>query len=1067
MRIVRNTGNDTVGELIGSSPAEGKIATIITPQFSVFAFETLQTWLERLNAVRLLLTSTDLHHLALFGGESETAIRNQLRVPAIAKACAHWIEHKADIKLADAPLPQSLISIADESGIADLSISGACSLTSEGIGRIPGNRLNLIQASGDHAEAQMLQGFADEHWQQIPPQADAKSALLTSLRSLFLQRSPEAVYFLTLYHLFADLGTTLDESQIIKKDTGYTTTKIWNKLYKFQKDGVLGAIDKLERLGGCIIADSVGLGKTFEALAVIKYYELRNDRVLVLCPKRLRDNWVIYKSNDKRNILADDRLNYDVLSHTDLLRENGTTGDMDLAHVHWGNYDLLVIDESHNFRNKRNHRNKESRYERLMNAVIRQGVKTKVLMLSATPVNNRLADLKNQIAFVAEGRDEAFSGFGIQSLQQTLGNAQYKFNRWLELEEHERSTTRLLDMLGFDYFKLLDLLTIARSRKHVEKYYGIAETGRFPERLRPINHQPDIDVLQLFPSIHAINLEILRLRLAAHAPLKYILPHKEAEYNRRYSQAIRGQSGYFRQADREDSLVNLMRVNILKRMESSVNSFALTVERQLADVEKMLSQIDSHNSYIEELDINNIEIDDPAFEPLLIGKKVKVLLQDVDKIRWRQDLLEDRNRLEGLAKAARVIDAPRDQKLLTVKEILRHKANNPINKGNRKVLLFTAFADTAEYLYDALADWAKQELGMQSACLVGSGRNRSTIAALHHDFTAILSAFSPRSKERPSSMDSDGQIDLLIATDCISEGQNLQDCDYLINYDIHWNPVRIIQRFGRIDRLGSINQSIQMVNFWPNMELEEYIQLEKRVSGRMVLLDISATGEENLIEAQSGNQMNDLEYRRNQLLKLQQTVIDMDDLGGGISITDLTLNDFRMDLMQHATGRIDDLNRTPLGAMGVVRIPAGEIDNIQPGIVFCLRAVGPDAAKADPHYPLMPHYLVHVGDTGSVVLPYSQPKPMLDMLKRLCFGHQLPDTAAIATFGHATAQGWDMTQVVAKLKAAIDSIRGKRDEKAIASLFTPGGTEHFGTAFKGQENFEVVTYLVILPSTRT
>ncbi|MEY3444990.1 MAG: hypothetical protein RLZZ519_3271, partial [Bacteroidota bacterium] len=706
MKIIKNTGSETVAELLENVPPSGKVGTFITPQLSVFAFETLKTWLEDLQTARILLPTTGWADLGLVGDDSEVGLRNQLRVPALAKALATWLEQKGEVKLAGARLPQSLISVTDGEGLAEIAIAGACSLNSEGLGRIPGNAFNLIQASENEQEAETLRQFGADQWNSRSLETVSKAALLKSLEQLFLSRSPEDVYFLTLFHLFADLGTTLDESKIIKKETGYGNSKVWNKLYKFQRDGVLGAIDKLERLGGCIIADSVGLGKTFEALAVIKYYELRNDRVLVLCPKRLRDNWVLYKSNDKRNVLADDRLNYDVLSHTDLLREHGRTGDIDLSHVHWGNYDLLVIDESHNFRNKRNYQNRESRYERLMNAVIRQGVKTKVLMLSATPVNNRLADLKNQIAFIAEGRDEAFSAFGIQSLQQTLGNAQFKFNRWLELEEKERSSPRLLDMLGFDYFKLLDLLTIARSRKHVEKYYGISETGRFPERLRPINHKPDIDVLQGFPSIHAINLEILRLRLAAHAPLKYILSHKEEEYNQRYSQRIRGQNGVFRQTDREDSLVNLMRVNILKRMESSVNSFALTVERQLFDVEAMLSKIELHEGEIEELDINDIDIDDPAFEPLLIGKKVKVLLQDVDKIRWRQDLLEDRNRLEGLAKAARMVDAARDQKLQTVKEILREKIRNPLNEGNRKVLLFTAFADTAEYLYDELAQWA-------------------------------------------------------------------------------------------------------------------------------------------------------------------------------------------------------------------------------------------------------------------------------------------------------------------------------------------------------------------------
>ena len=857
----------------------------------------------------------------------------------------------------------------------------------------------------------------------------------------------------------------MDEERIVKSATGIRNTVVWKKLFKFQRDGVVGAIDKLNRFGGCIIADSVGLGKTFEALAIIKYHELRNDRVLVLAPKRLRDNWTLYQTNDKRNILAADRFNYDVLNHTDLSRDRGSSGDIDLSHINWGNYDLVVIDESHNFRNKITHKGRESRYNRLMRRIIKEGVKTRVLMLSATPVNNRLSDLRNQIAFVTEGDDTALLEHGITSIETTTRKAQAQFNRWLTMDELEKTPSRLIEMLGFDYFTLLDHLTIARSRRHVEKYYGTSETGRFPERLPPINIKADVDLAGEFRAIRDINLEIRRLTLASYAPLRYVLPHKQAAYDAKYSTQIRGGESFFRQVDREESLINLLRVNVLKRMESSVKSFALTVQRQLRDVESTLARIELHTGELEEIDITDVDIDDPAFEALLVGRKVKVLLGDVDLIRWRQDLIEDRNRLATLLSAAKQVDVDRDAKLAALRKMIEDKCQHPINSGNRKIIVFTAFSDTANYLYEQLAQWAKGQLGIDAALVTGSSGIQTTLPGLRKSMNDVLSAFAPRAKERPEELTAEGEVDLLIATDCISEGQNLQDCDWLINYDIHWNPVRIIQRFGRIDRIGSPNQCIQLVNFWPNMELEEYINLEQRVSGRMVLLDISATGEENLIEQQSGNSMNDLEYRRKQLLKLQDTVIDLEDLSTGVSITDLTLNDFRIDLAKYLKTYPDKLEAQPLGVYAVTTSLDPEIP---PGMIFCLQACEKKGHKAlveqaSSDYPLAPHYLVHIGDDGAVLLPYSQAKRILDSLKRLALGREVPDDTACASFDKKTRYGEDMSHAQKLLTAAVASIAGKNEERAVASLFTPGGTHAIKGEFAGSNDFEVIAFMVILP----
>jgi hypothetical protein len=1077
MRLVQNRGADRAIDLLRPHLKAGQSLAFMTPTFSLHAYAELRDALARVNGTQLILPGEG-QDLEIQGGEGDRAARNRLQIRWLANQCAAWLQGQVEVRRAPGRIPQGTAVLRNAQGTPEQVIMGSVAMSTEGLGLTPGNPLSLTQASESAAEAAMLAQWFDQQWKTLPSaneSADAaRQALLDQLKSIGEHRAPFAIYALMLNHLFGGREDALDEERIVKSATGIRNTVVWKKLFKFQRDGVVGAIDKLARFGGCIIADSVGLGKTFEALAVIKYHELRNDRVLVLAPKRLRDNWTLYKANDKRNILAADRFNYDVLNHTDLSRDGGHSGDIDLSHVNWGNYDLVVIDESHNFRNKKSPRQgTETRYDRLMRKIIREGVKTRVLMLSATPVNNRLTDLRNQIAFATEGDDTALADYGIDSIQQTTRKAQIQFNRWLGLEEAERTPSRLVEMLGFDYFTLLDHLTIARSRRHIQKYYGTQETGRFPDRRPPINIKADVDRAGQFRAIKDINLEIRRLNLAAYAPLRYVLPHKQAAYDAKYSTEIRGGESFFRQVDREESLIHLLRVNVLKRMESAVSSFALTLQRQLRDVEAVLAQIEQHADQaangIEELDIADVDIDDPAFEALLVGRKVKVLLGDVDLIRWRQDLVEDRNRLDTLLTAAQQVDAARDAKLAKLREMVEDKCRNPINDGNRKIIVFTAFSDTAQYLYANLAPWAKATLGIDAALVTGSAGIQTTLPGLRKNMSSVLSAFAPRAKERPADLAGEGEIDLLIATDCISEGQNLQDCDWLINYDIHWNPVRIIQRFGRIDRIGSPNRSVQLVNFWPNIALDEYINLEQRVSGRMVLLDVSATGEENLIEQQSGDPMNDLEYRRKQLLKLQDSVIDMEDLSSGVSITDLTLTDFRIDLAQFLRDHPAVLESMPLGAHAVT----SSIDaDIEPGIIFCLRAEGPGASKAPAgagsgDYPLAPIYLAHVGDDGTTVLAYPQAKRILDRLKRLALGRELPDLGASSRHDKLTRQGEDMRHAQKLLAAAVASVVGKAEERAVASLFSPGGTHAMKGEFAGAGDFEVLAFMVVLPTQNT
>ncbi len=1076
--LVDNKAHGRVVDALREALSASHSASLLTNELSIFAWHELSKELERLRSARLLLPRTGHSPAALdapsdadpiggplVGGSEERRFRNTLTAPAVARALADWVTQRCEVRAASATVPHSLFCLEGDERRAVLQ--GSSTFTGPGLGLTPSGRYELNTLVTDPSAVDSLRELFDSLWTDPVLSRDAKADLLNRLAEVSANRSPQTLYFATLFHLFAANIHELDEDQIVKGRTGIRETLVWQKLYRFQRDGVLGAIDKLERYNGCIIADSVGLGKTFEALAIIKYYELRNDRVLVLAPKKLRENWSIYTVNDTRNLFASDRFNFDVLNHTDLTRRSGRSGEINLETLNWGNYDLVVIDESHNFRNNSPRKDGLTRYRRLMTDIIKSGVKTKVLMLSATPVNSRMNDLKNQVAFITEGADDALYDTGIVSIEQTLKRAQTQFNAWLKLDAEQRTTQSLLDQLGFDYFKLLDLLTIARSRKHIAKYYDVSEIGKFPRREKPINVKADIDTAGLFPPLREVNRDIRLLNLSAYAPLRYVKHDKVAEYSRRYDMELAGGRS-FRQLDREESLIHLMRVNLLKRMESSISSFAQTLDKLLGKVRDLLARVDAQDAQdVEELSIEDVDLENEEFVPYLVGTKIKVLIQDVDGVRWRQDLEEDEELLAKLLREARQVDAKRDEKLAHLKELIANKAKSPPNESNRKAIVFTAFADTADYLYAEIADWAKSELGLESAVVTGrTGSNRTTLFGIRTDLGSILANFSPVSKERDKTdAGATAEIDILIATDCISEGQNLQDCDYLVNYDIHWNPVRIIQRFGRVDRLGSKNDSIQLVNFWPNMELDEYINLEARVSGRMVLLDISATGEENVIEATAQDQMNDLEYRRRQFEQLQNEVVDLEDLSSGISITDLTLNDFRMDLARHLKDHREFLESLPLGTYALTGLDAldeGDVGDIKPGVFFCLRSENTRIA-VDSAYPLAPHYLVYVADDGEVVKNFNQTRQLLERLKKLSLGNVTPDGGALQRHLGRTRDGSEMSHYQGLLAKAVAAITGKAEEQGVESLFQRGGTALSRDSFRGVDDFEVVAYLVVVP----
>jgi len=841
---------------------------------------------------------------------------------------------------------------------------------------------------------------------------------------------------------------------------GFKDSKVWNLLYNFQKDAVIGAIEKIETYGGCIIADSVGLGKTFEGLAVMKYYQLRNDRILVLAPKKLRENWTVYQMNDKRNILAEDRLNYDVLNHTDLSRSNGKSGDIDLEMINWGNYDLVVIDESHNFRNNPTKRGM-TRYRRLMNDVIKSNIRTKVLMLSATPVNNKMNDLKNQIAFITEGNDQAFSSYGIDSITQVMRDSQRRFTQWYrDSDPDDLDVNELMESLDGAYFRILDMLTIARSRKHIEKYYDTSNIGKFPTRLKPDTVHPEIDTKGKFRDIGQVYDEISTLTLASYTPLGYVRADKRDFYEEKYDMQTHTGS-VFRQVDREQSLIYLMRVNLLKRLESSIHSFKLTTEKLIELINANLKQLKDHQNGETDYDLNitDVDIDDTELEDLLVGGKTKVLIQDIDTIRWKQDLEHDKRILTTLLSNIKLIDVERDAKLKELKERISEKVDKqPYNKGNKKAIIFTAFADTANYLYKELSDWLKVEKGLNSALVTGSGNNKTNMTDCRSDLSSILTNFSPRSKNRKDIFpDATSEIDILFCTDCISEGQNLQDCDYLVNYDIHWNPVRIIQRFGRIDRIGSINESIQLVNFFPSMELDQFIDLVAKVQGRMVMLDVSATGEDNVI-SRSNREMQDLDYRKRQLKQLQNQVLDLEDIDGNISITDMTFNDFKIDLEKSSDQQLADLKDIPPASYAVVK---SNLDEVKEGVIYCLKDTSADYKDKLKNNILYPFFLVYISVDGAHMVKPSQSKKALDYLRKLCMGQDAVLADLVGQFEKETKGTKNMKAYTKALKNTIQEVVGVQEEIGLDSLASEGGTTLLSKTMSDEDSLELVSYLII------
>jgi Superfamily II DNA/RNA helicases, SNF2 family len=998
---------------------------------------------------------------SLYGTEFEIRLRNEMTLKAIARECGDWIRKKVRFKSnRTAGAMQGMLNIQhDEKTTTYTPID---SFTTIELGYETGNVLPKLMIKTTEAEVtKKFYNLFEQLWNDRDKMEEVTHQVIESITSVYRENSPEFIYYVILYNIFNEFLSDITEDILPNEATGFKNTEIWKRLYHFQKDAVLGAINKLEKYNGCILADSVGLGKTFTALGIIKYYELRNKSVLLLCPKKLGDNWLTYKQNVTNNILYADRFRYDVLYHTDLSRERGRSNDIPLDRLNWGNYDLLVIDESHNFRNNEAKKDKETRYQKLMRKVIREGVKTKVLMLSATPVNNRFNDLKNQLALAYEGNPEEIdSKLGTdRGIDDIFRRAQAAFNHWSKLNVDERTTERLLGMLDFDFFKLLDSLTIARSRRHIQKYYKSEEIGEFPKRLPPVSKPWDLTYRSDVIGIREIFADLSKINLGIYAPFKYILPSRLRFYEELYDTTVKG-GNTFRQADREGNLQILMRINLLKRLESSVESFRLTLSKIIEKLEQTLRRIEDfeQNGKTETVgftDIEGVNLDEDDWldDDFTFGDTIKINLSDMDILRWKEDLTHDRNILSGLLTEMRKVTPEHDAKLNMLKEVINHKIHHPINPGNRKIIIFSAFTDTVDYLYTQLSTCMKERYRIDTAKIVGNDDNKNT-AGLRNDIHTLLTCFSPRSKEKNVTMPHvQGEIDLLIASDCISEGQNLQDCDFLVNYDIHWNPVRIIQRFGRVDRIGSKNKEIQLVNFWPNMSLDEYIQLKERVENRMVIMDMTATGDDNVLD----NQSSDLEYRKQQLQRLQKEVIDLEDINTGVSITDLGLNDFRMDLV-HYVKENGELDKVPTGLHAV--LAADEERGDRPGVIFVLRNIN-EVLNPDKQNRLHPFYLVYISENGEVITNHIDVKKTLDLLRALCKGQSKPVMEACRSFNQATNDGRKMDMYSTLLEEAIRSIVQVKEEKDLDSLFSAGGTTALIDSIKGLEDFELVAFVVI------
>lgn len=1057
----------------------GSRVSIAAASFSIYAFQELRQQLNDIEELRFIFTSPSFitekvdkqrrefyiprlnRERNLFGSEFEIRLRNELSLKAVARECADWIRRKVCFK--SNRTNQNMMGFINVDDVNYMPVTG---FTTVDLGCDRGNDAYQFVQRTDTPMSQFYLNLFDQVWHDNEKLQVVTDQVLDNITNAYKENAPEFIYFVTLYNIFKEFLDDISEDVLPNEATGFKQSVIWNKLYNFQRDAALAIINKLEKYNGCILADSVGLGKTFTALSVIKYYENRNKSVLVLCPKKLHDNWVTYRSNYINNPLVADRLRYDILFHTDLSRQSGQSNGLDLEHINWGNYDLVVIDESHNFRNggkvttdENDENRRENRYLQLMNKVIRAGVKTKVLMLSATPVNNRFNDLRNQLALAYEGNSSVMDAQlkTSSSLDDIFRQAQAAFNRWSKLAPEERTTKALLESLSFDFFEVLDSVTIARSRKHIQQYYDTTDIGKFPERLKPISRAPKLTDLPKAVKFNDIFVSVSELNLAIYTPSDFILPSRLEKYMEVHEDA---RTGNLSRSGRERGIRQLMSINLLKRLESSVNSFRLTLERIRKYIEATINAIDElaakqEPSMVCDYDFSyGLDFDEREDTVFIGNKKTKIALEDMDYVLWRGYLAKDLYNLNTLLFMLADITPEHDSKLQMLIEDIRNKFANPINGDNKKIIVFTAFSDTAQYLYENIAPLIKERTGLNTALVSGDVEARSTLKLREKlDFNKVLTLFSPVSKEKASLYPNiNEEIDVLIATDCISEGQNLQDCDFLINYDIHWNPVRIIQRFGRIDRIGSRNAIIQLVNYWPDMDLDDYINLKGRVESRMKVSVLTATGDDNLLSVE---EQGNLKYRRDQLERLKEEVVDIEEMNTGVSIMDLGLNEFRLDLLDYMRSGID-IEHTPYGLHALV---ASDKD-APPGVVFVLKNRN-NSVNIDRKNRLHPFYMVYITKDSKVLIDHLNPKDLLDRMRHLCRGKSEPLVELCRKFNAETRDGQRMGTYSRLLGDAIASIVKVKETTDLFSFLDGDTGSLFAGDVHGLDDFELICFLII------
>lgn len=1041
IKSIDNNKSNTVYSILSQNLSNDSDISLITAYFSMYAYYSLQKYLNKICRIRIILNINYYQEKSLsdkfsdnylmnciFGTDYENEYKHLLTQSYVAREFAKWIENKVEFRSFKVPNFAQTRFIHVKNDENDFSIDGSVDFTVSSLGIINSKRKDYNHFSINQRYTDGLLNHFEDLWYE--DLTDIKEKTLNLLELMYKDYSPKHLYQITLQNIFSNEIDNTDYDIVFNDTISFKNSTIWNTLYDFQKDAVVNIINKLEKLNGCILSDSVGLGKTYTALGVIKYYELKNYRVLVLVPKKLHDNWSVYKLNDYRNILSNDTFRYDILNHSDLTRTKGNSGDIDLKTINWGNYDLVVIDESHNFRNSNFKEGKITRYSRIMEDIIKNGCNTKVLMLSATPINNKMSDLKNQIDFITKENDYVFRDYGIMNISSTLKKAQQLYNKWYELDDEYKTSQMFLDNLKPDYFKLLDLLTIARSRKHIEKYYNLNDIGTFPTRLAPINYRPDICDEEII-TLKEIYTYLDKLNLMIYSPFSYIYEDKK-EY---YSKLINGENATFNTEDRENSLKGLLKTNLLKRLESSIYSFNLTITRLIDKINSTLTMINENENYEFEMEKYLFDDIEDEYEQFYIGN-TEINLNDMNLDDWKIDLKHDLKILNELLDKTSLINVNKDQKLSFLKEIISSKIENPINKENNKIILFTQYMETAEYLYENINEWLYEKYSLYSGLITGT--TIKTNLEIFNETNEILINFSPISKFRNKIYpNSTSDIDLLICTDCISEGQNLQDADYLINYDIHWNPVRIIQRYGRIDRIGSKNKVIQLVNFWPNIELEYYIDLKKRVEHKMMLVDTSTTGETNII---SNEDSKVLEYREKQLKKIHDEIVDIEDLTDTISITNLTFNDYKIETKKHK----EDLIKLPKGIHSIVNRNKISDDNIEPGVIFLLKKNKKNVEQNI----LNPYYLIYVTEKNEIRFNYKNPLKILDLYKQLCYGEHEVLIDLVNEFHNETQNGKEMDKYVTLLKKSMEHIL----------------IDYYGDRNWSEINFnyfEVITFLII------